>query len=50
MMGGRGRQGGKALGPAGYCVCPNCGTKVLHKLGMPCFDMVCPKCGKKMTR
>lgn len=47
---GRGRRGGRALGPAGNCVCPNCGATVPHRTGVPCFDIICPKCGSKMTR
>jgi len=47
----RGRMGGsQRLGPGGECVCPNCGAKVDHKLGVPCYEMDCPKCGTKMVR
>ncbi len=48
--GGRGRMGGQNMGPGGKCVCPGCGTKVEHKIGVPCYDMSCPKCGIKMVR
>ena len=50
--GGRGRMGGTkpGAGPAGYCVCPNCGHKVPHQVGQPCYNMSCPKCGTKMAR
>ena len=48
--GGRGRMGGQSMGPGGKCVCPSCGTKVEHKIGVPCYDMSCPKCGIKMVR
>ena len=48
--GGRGRMGGQSMGPGGKCVCPGCGTKVDHKIGVPCFEIVCPKCGTKMVR
>jgi len=49
--GGRGRQGGPyAAGPGGQCVCPNCGTKVPHQAGVPCFEAKCPKCVAKMIR
>ena len=49
--GGRGgRGGGFAAGPGGYCVCPNCGEKAEHQLGVPCYEQQCPKCGKAMTR
>ena len=48
--GGRGRMGGQSMGPGGKCVCPSCGIKVEHKIGVPCYDMSCPKCGIKMVR
>jgi len=49
---GRGRMGGTkpGAGPEGYCVCPNCGHKVPHQLGTPCYNISCPKCGTKMVR
>lgn len=47
---GRGRGGGFAEGPGGYCVCPNCGARVSHELGSPCYEQQCPKCGTAMTR
>ena len=48
--GGRGRQGGFSMGPGGKCICPSCGTKLDHKIGVSCNEMACPKCGTKMTR
>lgn len=48
--GGRGLGGSKATGSGGYCVCPNCGEKVPHKVGTPCYDQECPKCGTVLTR
>jgi hypothetical protein len=48
--GGLGLSGGFAAGPGGSCVCPNCGEKVSHRLGSPCFEQKCPKCGATMTR
>ena len=50
--GGRGRMGGNrpGSGPGGLCECPNCGTKVSHQRGVPCFDLVCPGCGTPMTK
>ena len=48
--GGRGGGGGRGLGPAGQCVCPNCGETVPHRLAQPCNQMTCPKCGTRMTR
>lgn len=49
---GRGRMGGTkpGSGPSGYCVCPNCGHKVPHRVGQPCYDVSCPKCGTRMIR
>ena len=47
---GRGRMGGFGLGPGGYCVCPNCGHRVEHKRGVPCYQTRCPRCGSPMTR
>lgn len=34
----------------GYCICVKCGTKVLHKQGVPCRTSKCPNCGKTMLR
>lgn len=48
--GGGGRQGGRGAGPSGYCVCPSCGEKTTHKVGMPCTSLKCPKCGSPMVR
>ena len=47
---GRGRMGGFAAGPGGSCVCPKCGTKATHQIGVPCFQQKCPKCGSLMRR
>lgn len=48
---GPGRMGGRqAAGPGGYCICPNCGHKVPHQVGQPCYDIKCPKCGTTMMR
>ena len=48
--GGRGRGGGLGAGPGEDCVCPNCGERVPHKLGTPCFEQKCPKCGAALVR
>ena len=48
--GGRGRMGGDAAGPAGFCICPECGKKVEHQRGVPCNTLSCPECKAKMTR
>ena len=48
---GLGRMGGsKTAGPAGTCVCPQCGHREPHQRGVPCFDRECPQCGTAMTR
>jgi len=48
--GGRGRMGGGGMGGGGNCVCLNCGAKVAHQRGTPCYSMKCPECGGNMTR
>jgi hypothetical protein len=53
---GRGGRAGRmkgtrpGAGPGGDCICPNCGAKVPHQAGMPCYNLSCPKCGTKMVR
>jgi hypothetical protein len=48
---GPGRMGGSAAaGPGGYCVCPSCGARKAHRVGVPCYREKCPKCGTQMTR
>jgi predicted Fe-Mo cluster-binding NifX family protein len=46
----RGRGGGRGLGPAGECVCINCGARVPHQGGVPCYEQPCPQCGGGMRR
>ncbi len=50
LASGRGRMGGTAAGPTGYCICPKCGYKKPHQLGTPCYLEVCPKCECKLVR
>lgn len=38
------------LGPAGWCVCPRCETRVPHRRGIRCHDERCPSCGAGMLR
>lgn len=47
-----GRMGGTKAGsgPGGQCVCPSCGAKVPHQVGVPCNQSKCPKCGTPMVR
>jgi len=48
--GRRGLGGGFGYGPGGECICPNCGYREPHQLGMPCYTRKCPKCEAPMTR
>ncbi|MGQ9631291.1 MAG: cation transporter [bacterium] len=36
--------------PSGDCVCPNCGVRIPHQRGVPCYQMACPSCGTRMAR
>ncbi|MBN1582131.1 MAG: hypothetical protein JXA89_15615 [Anaerolineae bacterium] len=48
---GSGRMGGpNAAGPGGTCVCPSCGERKSHTVGVPCYQVKCPKCGTQMIR
>ena len=49
-FGGGGRMGRFAAGPSGNCVCPKCGYKEAHQIGIPCYQKKCPKCQSPMTR
>ncbi len=48
--GGRGRGGDFGRGPGGECICPNCGYREPHQVGVPCYTRSCPKCGALMVR
>jgi len=49
---GRGRMGGTrpGAGPAGECVCPQCGATAPHQASVPCYQVQCPQCGTSMVR
>lgn len=48
---GRGRMGGPfAGGPSGSCICPKCGYKETHQMGVPCTQKKCPTCGIALSR
>ncbi len=49
---GRGRFSGnrQGAGPGGVCICPNCGERIKHQPGMPCYSLKCPKCGTNLVR
>ena len=38
------------LGPEGFCVCPECKTRIEHQTGIPCIKTKCPECGHLMVR
>jgi DNA-directed RNA polymerase subunit RPC12/RpoP len=40
----------QGMGSEGFCVCPKCGVKILHRAGIPCREAKCPNCGAKMVR
>ena len=42
--------GSLGAGPAGFCVCPQCGTKVPHQRAQACSSVQCPQCGSAMVR
>ena len=31
------------------CLCPMCGTRVYHPLGVPCSSLSCPACGSRLV-
>ncbi|MBW2993292.1 DUF134 domain-containing protein [Candidatus Woesearchaeota archaeon] len=58
---GRGRGQGRGMGsgagrgmgfggPAEFCICPKCRTKVQKQRARPCTEMSCPECGALMMR
>ncbi len=38
------------MGTGGYCVCPKCGEKTMHRDSVPCQEERCPDCGAKLLR
>ncbi|MBN1369702.1 MAG: hypothetical protein JW954_05655 [Dehalococcoidaceae bacterium] len=50
QRGGRMRGANPGAGPGGDCVCPGCGARAPHAVGVPCNSISCPKCGGAMTR
>ena len=45
---GRGQGGG--MNTSGFCACPQCGHRVEHVKGNPCYEQICPRCGAAMSR
>ena len=39
---GTGRMRGKRRGAASECICPQCGWRLPHRRGIPCFEERCP--------
>lgn len=49
------RAGGQASGMGstteqGFCVCPQCGNRIRHHIGVPCVQQQCDLCGALMSR
>lgn len=54
---GRGRQAARGGADvlrveeaASACLCPKCGHREPHEIGVPCVRKQCPKCGAAMAR
>ena len=41
---------GEKTGPGGICWCPQCGFKLQHLFGEPCFTRRCERCGSRLLR
>ena len=50
--GGLGRGGGDkpGSGPGGDCICPGCGYRMPHVVGLRCVDASCPNCGQRLIK
>jgi len=44
------RNGGWGMGSGGFLLCPNCGTSMPHRAGVPAYTLGCPSCGTQMMR
>lgn len=44
------RRPGEGMGSVGVCICPGCGYKTPHRLGVLCREEKCPKCGLLLIR
>jgi len=40
----------QAITGCGDCICPKCGKKEKHKLGVPCRSMKCKDCDNQLER
>ena len=47
---GRMRGNRPGAGSGGNCVCPQCGAKIPHQVGVPCYSVNCPTCSTAMVR
>jgi hypothetical protein len=47
---GKNAMGRFGIGWEGYCICPQCGEKTSHQLGIPCINIRCINCGTHMMR
>ena len=53
---GRGRGMGQmsgnraGMGQGGSCVCPQCGKRIPHQVGVPCNSIQCLSCKTNMVR
>ena len=43
------RSGSIGQDSRGVCICPICGFRIPHELGIPCYNKSCPRCGMIMN-